>query len=367
MLESVAWAPDGTIVVAASADGRATIWDVTNGILVETLGGSDDWLISTSWAADGRLVALGSKFGVVKIWEMSSSMKGRCILTLDHGGCISSVLWATEGRQLASASANGSVKIWDAATGIYIRTLNHSDKVFSVAWGVHDQFVACASDETVKIGEVKTGIGVHTLDHNGLASSVAWDNNSQLLASGSDDGVVYIWDILTGKCTQTLKSHDSDVFTHSWGMDGWHVASGSEDRTIKIWQVTDTYIQPLHKAKVASVAWAANDLLFASGSWDRTVKVWDAITGEYWRTLPHGDSILSAAWAKDGRLVSGLENGMIQLCDVAIGKPVRNGRIHASNINSIAWSADDGLLASASWDFKVKIWDTDIIGMSTDT
>ena len=53
-----------------------------------------------------------------------------------------------------------------------------------------------------------------------------------ILASSSSDNTIKLWDVVTGKCWQTLAEHTSYVWSLSFSEDGHLLASGSEDKTI---------------------------------------------------------------------------------------------------------------------------------------
>ncbi|MGI2909791.1 WD40 repeat domain-containing protein, partial [Hassallia sp. VBCCA 56010] len=73
--------------------------------------------------------------------------------------------------------------------------------------------------------------------HSNSVRSVAFSPDGKTLASGSDDNTIKLWDVATGKLSQTLTGHSNSVRSVAFSPDGKTLASGSDDNTIKLWDV----------------------------------------------------------------------------------------------------------------------------------
>ena len=59
--------------------------------------------------------------------------------------------------------------------------------------------------------------------------------DGKLAITGSGEGVIQIWDILTGDVVRTLKGHTDNVAGVAFSPDGAQIVSGSSDHTVRVW------------------------------------------------------------------------------------------------------------------------------------
>src|SRR5260221_1090140 len=72
----------------------------------------------------------------------------------------------------------------------------------------------------------------------------------------------------------------------------------------------------------------------------------------------HSDSVKSVAFSPDGGLLaSASSDDTIKLWDPQTGEHLRTLEGHSHSVLSVAFSPDGGLLASSSWDDTIRLWD----------
>jgi len=276
-VSSVAFSPDGEILVSGSADNTVKLWDIKTGKLINTLEGHTAFVNSVAFSPVGNILASGSDDNTFKLWDIKT---GKLINTLEgHNNDVNSVAFSPDGEILASGSNDNTIKLWDIKTGKLIKTLKGNNwYVTSVAFSPDGDILASGSwDTTIKLWDIKTGKLIKTLKgHNWYVTSVAFSPDGDILASGSRDWTIKLWDIKTGNLINTLE-HTYWVNSVAFSPDGEILASGSGDKTIKLWDIkTGKLINTLegHQRSVTSVAFSPDGEIIASGSLDGTIKIW---------------------------------------------------------------------------------------------
>ncbi len=235
----------------------------------------------------------------------------------------------------------------------------------------------------------------------GSVREVAYSPDGNRLAVASGTGI-WLYDAYTGKELSLLTGHTGSVLAAAFSPDGTTIASGSADDTVMLWDAgTGLHKHTLtgHKSAVTGVVFSSDGKILASSSMDSTIRVWDAVTGEL-KTVSDGmpSSILGIVFSPGDDIIAGW-GGMqkIYLLDVATGKQkeiikteehvssvvfssdggkivlcgfssiqfldmatgVYTGKLtgHRSNITHISLSPDGSILASASLDKTIKLWD----------
>jgi WD domain, G-beta repeat len=93
--------------------------------------------------------------------------------------------------------------------------------------------------------------------------------------------------------------------------------------------------------------------------WHRhLVRLWDPTTRQCLKTQDHVDWVNSIAFSEDGEmLASAPEDSTVRLWDPTTGQCLQTLQGHDDCVNAIDFSEDGKMLASASEDSTVRLWD----------
>lgn len=197
--------------------------------------------------------------------------------------------------------------------------------------------------------------------------ATALSPDGQRLASGGDDGRVRLWNLATGKATQSrsLSGHKSAVTCLKFSPDGARLCSGSRDRTISVWDVRtgSLFAAAESPAPVNAVTWIDGGKQIVSGGNDQAIRVWylDLVKKEltplkeikgHEGPVTALDTIPSAPM----QILSGSGDGSLRVWDITDSKLLREMR-HGGPIAAVAVRPDGKRFGSAGLNGVAKLWD----------
>ncbi|OAX35336.1 WD40 repeat-like protein [Rhizopogon vinicolor AM-OR11-026] len=247
----------------------------------------------------------------------------------------------------------------------------HSDWVRDVihlpdVWRI----ITCSNDGSLRLWDLKSGTQIgddwRDGDKKTAVITISLSPNGKTVASGSDDGIVRLWDVNTGKVISTWIGYTSQVRSLCWGPDGKRVVSGHLDGTAGVWNAENgkTVINPIKTGQMAvyAMAYSPDGTKIATGGYGNEIKIWDSTTGEHLLGSPQIEhsSVRCLAWTSDGKkLISGKRSGSIKIFDTTTWEEIATLKGHRELVTAITLSSNNRLLASASWDNTVRLWDLD--------
>jgi WD40 repeat protein len=299
-VQDVAWSPDGAYIASGSADQSVRIWDVRHGVTRHTLDRYEGAVDVISWSPDGRYIATGSHDPqhTLHVWD---AQNWQIAFEVDpaqgapNAASVTGVDWSPDSKQLGVALSGttmmgGPVESWvaiyDTSTWQQrsrlpyrgVGYLDWSPDGSKLAFGafppdsVMDSLVdvwTLGSDVNDPAVDTKE---LHVVD---LLTSLSWSPDSKLIVVGTANNNAYIFDVTTGKPTQTLRGHTMTIEAVDWSPNGEFVATGGSDTTVKIWHVNEN--QPLrtytYPDVVQGVAWAPDGKSLAIACADRGVYI----------------------------------------------------------------------------------------------
>ncbi|OKH32716.1 hypothetical protein NIES2119_25150 [[Phormidium ambiguum] IAM M-71] len=281
--------------------------------------------------------------------DFTNSDLSRCIFTETLGN----ILWVAfsfDSQLLATCDTDCNVRIWEVKSGkLLVICQGHNNWVRFVVFSPDGKTLAsCGADCTVKLWNVQDGVCIKTfVGHQHEVFAVAYSPDGQRLASASGDRTIKLWDIRDGHCLQTLTGHTDWVRSVAFSPDGKILASAGADRTIRLWEVGDGE-QGSRGAEEQGGRGAGEQGSRGAGGKSDNSKL---LTG-------HTGWVRSVVFSPDGEvLASASSDRTIKLWDYQTGECLRTYTGHQGSVYSIAFSPTGDLIVSGSGDRTVKFWD----------
>lgn len=297
----VRWSPKFTWLASSNyIDSLVSIWNVTNGELVKSLGISDEGnVVAMEWSPNGDYIASlhgNYRFQIwdTKKWEnllnfrldsfiqqetyvsyltslVWSPDSRRIAMTVDYhlviwdiGGHFSyisqndfsadSAAWSPDGNKIAILTPEGSIKLLDGTSFNLLATFALPEAISKrmvyeargniIEWNPDGTRLAFFGNDfalqssVMAVLDASTGENIIIEDYiDNNIQEIAWSPNDTWLAIAGSDSTVRVWNSDTYGDQEILKEHTDIVTSVDWSPDGRYLASSSLDGTIAIFEV----------------------------------------------------------------------------------------------------------------------------------
>ena len=255
--------------------------------------------------------------------------------------------------------------------------------------GAEQQLDVTLGVRPIQRADVAPQLMLDTGGHMASIVDLAFTPDGNQLVSASNDKTIRIWDIATGKTVRMIRGESAPgnwgaIYAMSLSPDGRWIAVGGylsdtdpiSASVIRLYDfATGKLVRLLagHKNVVHALRFSPDSKRLISGSGDRTAMIWDIATGKaLFRLAGHTDQVKTVNFSSDGtRAITGADDETLRLWNVADGKLIaemkehnairmresKNPEVWSGNVETVAFSPDDKIIASGSSDGRVLLWD----------
>jgi WD40 repeat protein/class 3 adenylate cyclase len=360
-IQGLAFSPDDATLVSAGDDEQILVWDVPTGALRETLTGHNGRVLTPVFSADGRTLSTVSLDGTLMMWDLSGTRRlGRSFRASDglEGGTQTYLAVAPDGEHLAIPSAGGDVVIRDTGSLNAVRTIRT---------GTGDVLTAAFSPDAELLATETHLVATEPGDSDRYRIAL-WD-------AGSGEPLAD----LTGPALQ-VKLGPEDVFPNdvealAFSPDGTLLAGGDDTGHVYLWDVASHRVvgEPIEVPPdpqveingVLGVAFSHDGSMLAAAH-GQNASVWRLPGRELLFTVNvddgYGRSKAVAFSADDGILATGGGTGVVRFWEAATGAEDGGASGHAVQANacwveSLEFSPDGRTLLTSGCDGSARLFD----------
>jgi len=314
---------------------------------------------------DGKLVLAVEAGGRAGVWQVSS---GECVFPLpERGQDARALAFDREGRRVLVSHTDSGAEIWDVPTRRRICELSRSlrdgsfspDGRYVVDWG---------SQRTATVWKSDTGEAAATLaGHEAGTVYACFSSSDPAVITASADGTLRKWTILSEGERATFRSNHGPFLRACFDPTGTRIAASTNDGWAEVIDLESraTAIEfriPAPRDNVQSLAYDRDGRILLTAGADTAARLWDSVTGTQIRALDHGSAkVYDAAFSPDGtRIVTAADDRVARIWDTKSGALLRELSGHSGGVRSARFDGSGERVITCSEeaeDASVRIWD----------
>lgn len=372
--------PDGVISCAAiSPDGQqiitiaghtAYVWAASDGQMRYRLPQHRAELTQAVFSRDGSEILTTRIDGTASRWCSRTGNELQTFCQLPKN--VLSIQPSPDGRFVLAAGNSrhmaDEISVWNLGEHKQVALCDHKSggfgHVFCAKFSDSGRLLlTTATDGIVRVWNPLTGEEVQQIqsDRKGATISASFSPDEQRIAAGGVDGVVRILDVASGKVLLAAGGHEDAIRHLAFSGDGKFVASASNDCTARIWDSAATIITARFRAgddDILAIGLDSTSSQMVIGSKNCKAYIVDLVTGALKSELiGHQGPVTSALLTPDGSFaVTGSKDQSARVWNSKSGQLIHAYNCHKTAVNSIAIDSTGSIAASGDDGGVLRVW-----------
>jgi WD40 repeat protein len=334
LVQALAFAPDGKTLASGCDEGPIRLWDPATGQDLKRQTGHLGGLRGAALVPDGTAVTTVSLDGSARNWDLATGKERWVIQGLPFHPNATAL--TPEGQLLAALKLDNTIHIYDTSTGKELKSVPAAPpgqpavgpiRLFFAPYG---KVLAVTSSEwSIRLLDVELGGTVKERTAIKLSVgarlgifSVALSPDTRLLAVSEGDGMLRLYDTVSGKTVQQIDLRQQFGLTICFSPDGRMVV-GVGNSLIRLWETATGKVRASFgtaRDDIHCVTFAGSSRVLLTGE-GSVVRCRDVLSGKadgVFATLDHPGLAASLACSADlRRLVSGSSDSTALVWDLA--------------------------------------------------
>lgn len=345
---------------AVSAGNTVEVADLKGRALLHSLPVDGGEVVSLAWSAEDRMLLAGDSNGGLHSWRMPGGQ--RVFDSRIQEGAIRAVAGSGQDPKIASGGVDGKIRIWHQPGLPEVVTEIGKAEAAQMAVSPNGQWVALgAANGSVRIIDAdKKNTSAVFPEVGKPASTLAWSPDGEWLACGTEGGILRVWNVPQGVGSLVTLEAGAPITQVAFHQTGPTVVAALKNGEFKTWKVPFQKTQTLsgHTDTITSVIGnRSGTQVFTAGN-DHICRLFDIGSGRQTQIFEGAqDGITSLVLATDETwLAAGDRSGKLSVWKTETGELSGSVQAAEASMTSVAGSPSNKVLASASIDGLVRIW-----------